>query len=101
MISLISLASKGQGGLNRESIFLLEVLHSTNRASSLLFLPYTDISCRFKCYPFYGIVLKSVFAALRGGVVAQLVERTTPGEEALDSIPAVPARSLLFGLVSV
>ena len=36
------------------------------------------------------------------GAVAQLVERATPGEEVLGSIPAaVPARSLLVGSVSV
>ena len=35
------------------------------------------------------------------GAVAQLVERATPGEEVLDSIPAVAARFLLVGSVSV
>ena len=33
--------------------------------------------------------------------VAQSVERATPGEEVPGSIPAVAARSLLVGLVSV
>ena len=33
--------------------------------------------------------------------VAQSVERATPGEEVLGSIPAVAARSLLVGSVSV
>ena len=32
-----------------------------------------------------------------GGVVAQSVERTTPGEEVAGSIPAVVVRSLLVG----
>ena len=36
-----------------------------------------------------------------GGTVAQSVERATPGEEVPGSIPAVAARSLLVGLVSV
>ena len=36
-----------------------------------------------------------------GGAVAQLVEHATPGEEVPGSIPAVAARSLLVGLVSV
>ena len=35
------------------------------------------------------------------GAVAQSVERATPGEEVLVSIPAVAARSLLVGCVSV
>ena len=37
----------------------------------------------------------------RGGVVAQSVERATPGEDVPGSVPAVAARSLLFGSVSV
>ena len=36
-----------------------------------------------------------------GGAIAQSVERTTPGEEDPSSIPAVAARSLLVGSVSV
>ena len=36
-----------------------------------------------------------------GGVVAQSVERATPGEEVVCLIPAVAASSLLAGLVSV
>ena len=36
-----------------------------------------------------------------GGAVAQSVERATPGEEVPGSIPAVAARSLLVGSVSV
>ena len=35
------------------------------------------------------------------GVVAQSVERATPGEEVPGSIPAVASRSLLVGSVSV
>ena len=46
-------------------------------------------------YVFYGHPCAS------GGVVAQLVERATPGEEVPGSIPAVAARSLLVGSVSV
>ena len=38
---------------------------------------------------------------LKGGAVAQLVERATPGEEVLGSIPAVAAPSLLVGWVLV
>ena len=38
---------------------------------------------------------------VRGGAVAQSVEHATPGEEAPGSIPAVAARSLLVGSVSV
>ena len=37
----------------------------------------------------------------RGGVVAQSVERASPGEEVPGSIPPVAARSLLVGSVSV
>ena len=37
----------------------------------------------------------------RGVAVAQSVERATPGEEVPGSIPAVAARSLLVGSVSV
>ena len=37
----------------------------------------------------------------RGGAVAQSVERVTPGQEVPRSIPAVAARSLLVGSVSV
>ena len=36
-----------------------------------------------------------------GGMVAQSVERATPGEEDLGSVPAVVAHFLLVGLVSV
>ena len=36
-----------------------------------------------------------------GGAVAQSVERAIPGKEVLGSIPAVAARSLLVGSVSV
>ena len=36
-----------------------------------------------------------------GGALAQSVERTTPSEEVLGSIPAVAARSLLVGSASV
>ena len=38
---------------------------------------------------------------LGGGAVAQSVERATPGEEVPGSIPAVAARSLQVGSVSV
>ena len=38
---------------------------------------------------------------LMSSVVAQLVERTAPGEEVPGLIPAVAARSLQFGSVSV
>ena len=37
----------------------------------------------------------------RGGAVVQSVEHATPGDEVLGSIPAVVARSLFFGTVSV
>ena len=37
----------------------------------------------------------------RGSSVAQSVERATPGQEVPGSIPAVAARSLLVGSVSV
>ena len=36
-----------------------------------------------------------------GGAVAQSVERATPGEKVPGSIPAVAARSLLVGSMSV
>ena len=41
------------------------------------------------------------FHLIRGGAVAQSVERATPGQEVPGSIPAVAARSLLVGSVSV
>ena len=44
-------------------------------------------------------VLRSIWSI--GGAVAQSVERATPGEEVPGSIPAVAARSLLVGSVSV
>ena len=47
------------------------------------------------------IVLVHVSYAHQGGAVAQSVERPTPGEEVQGSIPAVAARSLLVGSVSV
>ena len=37
----------------------------------------------------------------KGGAVAESVEPGTPGEEVPGSIPAVAARSLLVGIVSV
>ena len=40
-------------------------------------------------------------AMTSGGAVAQSVERATPGGEVPGSIPAVAARSLLVGSVSV
>ena len=42
-----------------------------------------------------------LFQRQERGAVAQSVERATPGEEVPSSIPAVAARSLLVGLVSV
>ena len=44
-------------------------------------------------------VIALILAA--GGAVAQSVERASPGEEVLGSIPALAARSLLVGSVSV
>ena len=41
-----------------------------------------------------------LLASKAGGVVAQSAEFATPGEEILDSIPAVAARYLLVGWVS-
>ena len=41
------------------------------------------------------------YSTLSRGAVAQSVERTTPGGEVSGSIPAVFARSLLVGSVSV
>ena len=42
-----------------------------------------------------------ITTALRGGAVAQSVERANHGKEVPGSIPAVAARSLLVGSVSV
>ena len=52
---------------------------------------------------FYILSYDSDYDFLGGGgrTVAQLVERTTPREEVVGSIPAVAARSLLVGSVSV
>ena len=44
---------------------------------------------------------KARWAIATGSAVAQSVERATPGEEVSGSIPAVAARSLLVGSVSV
>ena len=69
------------------------------------------------CYAEGGAVAQSVWILLiimlrlvehsttlcyaEGGAVAQSVERATPGQEVPGSIPAVSARSLLVGSVSV
>ena len=60
------------------------------------------------CHDFYNVKNLRPLAPLplpllvfKGDAVAQSVERATPGEEVLDSIPAVAARSLLVGSVSV
>ena len=44
---------------------------------------------------------KSLSPTPMGDAVAQSVERATPGQEVPGSIPAVAARSLLVGSVSV
>ena len=44
-----------------------------------------------------GGLFYNYFARPQGGAVAQSVEHAPPGEEVLDSIPAVAARSLLVG----
>ena len=46
-------------------------------------------------------IISFILLNKRGGAVAQSVERATPGEEVLGSIPTVAARSLLVGSVSV
>ena len=43
----------------------------------------------------------TIFGGVEGGAVAQSVESATPGEEVPSSIPALVARSLLVGSVSV
>ena len=48
-----------------------------------------------------GIKLAARCPGVLGGAVAQSAERETPGEEVPGSIPAVAARSLLVGSVSV
>ena len=55
-----------------------------------------ETECSFECVFFFFF-----FFWGGGGGVAQSVERATPGEEVLGSIPAVAARSLLVGSVSV
>ena len=52
--------------------------------------------CRFK-----DLLIFAFLYSCAAGAVAQSVERATPGEEVLGSIPAVAARSLLAGSVSV
>ena len=47
-----------------------------------------------------GIQVWNSFPCL-GGALAQSVERATPGDEVVGSIPAVAARFLLVGSVSV
>ena len=46
-------------------------------------------------------VIKLWFADFQGGRGSSAVERATPGEEVPGSIPAVAARSLQVGSVSV
>ena len=46
-------------------------------------------------------LLRLLMNKFLGGAVAQSVERATPGEEVPGSIPAVAARFLLVGSVSV
>ena len=52
-----------------------------------------------------GLKIEFVFfilsISLIGGAVAQSIERATPGEEVLGSIPAVAARSVLVGSLSL
>ena len=43
----------------------------------------------------------NLFLIFNGGALAQSVERAIPGEEVPGSIPALAARSLLVGSVSV
>ena len=55
-------------------------------------------------HPFIGAEMNVLITILLldvGGAVAQSIERTTPGEEVPGSIPAVAARYLLVGSVSV
>ena len=47
------------------------------------------------------MVLKDAWGGGGGGAAAQSVECMSPGEEVLGWIPAVTARSLLVGSVSV
>ena len=50
----------------------------------------------------FGAIFPSESSTIRGGgAVAQSVERATPGEEVLCSIPAVATHSLLVGFMSV
>ena len=53
------------------------------------------LSWIIKVYYFFAAMLSE------GGAVAQLVERVTPGEAVVGSIPVVAARSLLVGSVSL
>ena len=53
------------------------------------------------CHVIYHIKEQPILYFCTGGAVAQSVERATPGQEVPGSIPAVAARSLLVGLVSV
>ena len=69
---------------------------------------YVDLYIKLYIYIYiyiYILITKGtllcVWAYAAGGVVAQLVERTTPGEEVPGSILPVAARSLLVGSVSV
>ena len=63
-----------------------------------LFLPHliSNITCVF---PHFAKIFGGGGGG--GGVVARSVECATPGEEVPGLIPAVAARSLLVGLVSV
>ena len=47
------------------------------------------------------VAIDVIVSVMGGGAVAQSIERATPGKEVLGFIPAVAARSLLVGSVSV
>ena len=47
------------------------------------------------------VAKRFLYSKIQESTVAQPVERATPGEEVVGSIPAVAARSLLVGSVSV
>ena len=84
-------ARNSNGQATRKSTNL-ELLHTTGHRSNLF---------SFKLIEELWLLIRVVISPSNGGAVAQSVERATPGEEVPGSIPAVAARSLQIGSVSV
>ena len=81
----------GEGGSSKKIITIMII----NRIK-----PFSPHFRRLWFLLFFNLILKSAGAA-SAGAVAQSVERTTSGQDVIDSIPALSVRSLLVGSESV